>query len=127
MKSTLLSLAAIFSFQSLAGPIYYCQKDDQERIIEVEYLKEDSRVPCQVNYTKYGKSEKLWSAINVLDYCEDKAAAFVDKQKSWGWQCTLKNPAPINDKAKKIAEFETRLNEKTNQKDEEELTQEIFD
>ena len=30
----------------------------------------------------------MWSATNAAGYCEEKAAAFVEKQQGWGWECT---------------------------------------
>lgn len=63
-----------------------CTKGDQERIIEVVYTGEGP-VPCEVRYTKNSYTQVLWSAQNLEGYCEDKATAFIAKQRAWGWAC----------------------------------------
>lgn len=63
-----------------------CTHDTQTRIIEVVYEGE-SEVPCAVQYTKAEGSQTLWNAQNAMGYCEEKAAAFVEKQRGWGWDC----------------------------------------
>jgi len=63
-----------------------CSHGSNIRIIEVVYAGENS-VPCEVQYTKEAGTQTLWSAENSEGYCESKAAAFVEKQKNWGWAC----------------------------------------
>jgi hypothetical protein len=66
----------------------HCQRGDGVRIIEVVY-PQDTALPCEVHYTKDGQNSVLWRASNETGYCEEKAAAFAEKQRGWGWQCVL--------------------------------------
>jgi hypothetical protein len=63
-----------------------CTHGDQQRVIEVVYTGE-GEVPCEVHYTKDTGSQVLWSAQGEVGYCEEKAAAFIEKQRGWGWDC----------------------------------------
>ena len=65
-----------------------CTHGDQTRVIEVVYTT-DNNVPCEVQYTKAEGTKTLWSATNKVGFCENKATAFVEKQKGWGWSCDL--------------------------------------
>jgi hypothetical protein len=65
-----------------------CLYGDQKRIISVVYDNETSGNVCEVTYEKSTGVQTLWSAQNDRDYCLDKALAFVEKQKSWGWTCS---------------------------------------
>jgi hypothetical protein len=80
--------AAFTSSAALANETYTCSNGDQKREIAVVYSSADSTVPCEVTYTKEdGSSQSLWQAQNEAGYCEEKAAAFVEKQRGWGWEC----------------------------------------
>lgn len=70
-----------------AGMVSTCTHADQTRVIEVVYTGEGV-LPCEVHYSKDAGTQTLWSATNVAGYCEEKAAAFVEKQQGWGWECT---------------------------------------
>lgn len=63
-----------------------CQHDGSVRLIEVIYSG-DYDVPCDVRYTKDDGVQVLWSAAFEVGYCESQAAAFVEKQRAWGWSC----------------------------------------
>lgn len=63
-----------------------CTFGTQQRIIEIVYTGE-GEVPCEVHYTKDTGSQILWQAQGEAGYCEEKAAAFIEKQRSWGWNC----------------------------------------
>ena len=63
-----------------------CTHGDQERLIEIVYTGE-GEVPCEVHYTKSTGTQVLWSAQGQTGYCEKKAAAFIEKQRGWGWNC----------------------------------------
>lgn len=71
---------------ALADTTYVCTQGSMERKVEVVYL-ETGTVPCEVRYTKNGATEVLWSARAEEGYCEARAAEFVEKQRSWGWEC----------------------------------------
>ncbi len=80
--------ALLFAASPLwANQVYSCKHDNQERIISVVYANEGSPVPCEVTYTKMSGTQSLWRAENQVGYCEEKAEAFVEKQRSWGWEC----------------------------------------
>ena len=71
-----------------ADETYVCLYGGNERIIHVSYPISGSTVPCEVVYEKDTGRQVLWSAQNEEGYCETKAAAFVEKQKGWGWDCS---------------------------------------
>ena len=66
---------------------YTCRNGENIRVIEVVYANPNSPVPCEVNYDKGAGANSLWRAQNQTGYCEEKAAAFVEKHQGWGWQC----------------------------------------
>lgn len=75
----------------IANAKYLCESQGMTRRVEISYEVLGSSVPCSVNYYKDsevpGEVNTLWTASNVEGYCEEKAAAFVDKLRSWGWSC----------------------------------------
>ncbi len=87
------TLAAALSTLFLAAPAlanqtYVCTHGDKQRVISVVYATEGQTVPCEVTYDKGMGAESLWQAQNLAGYCEEQAAAFVEKQRGWGWTCT---------------------------------------
>lgn len=75
----------------IASTKYRCELQGMMRRVEINYEVPDSTVPCSVSYYKDtevpGEVNTLWTASNVEGYCEERAAAFVDKLGSWGWSC----------------------------------------
>lgn len=65
-----------------------CTRGDSVRLIEVVY-PEGGELPCEVRYSREGEQQVLWRARNEAGYCAEKAAHFVEKQRGWGYQCTL--------------------------------------
>ncbi len=89
MKSILFaSLFALTASTALAmeNQKTVCSQGISQRIIEIVYPGE-GEAPCEVHYTKDTGSQVLWSAQQEVGYCEEKAAAFIEKQRGWGWQC----------------------------------------
>ncbi len=87
-KVTLFAaVVALFASSSLLAETYVCKHGDQERTIAIVYANADSAAPCEVTYDKGEGAESLWQAQNDVSYCEEKAAAFVEKQRGWGWDC----------------------------------------
>ncbi|WP_205597664.1 hypothetical protein [Paraferrimonas sp. SM1919] len=87
-KFILLLLAPMLSFASDNNIVYECINSKALRVIEVNYMTNNT-LPCAVVYSKADGREVLWSAKNTEGYCEQKAATFVKKQQSWGWDCHL--------------------------------------
>lgn len=85
---TLALLVGTFSAAAADNQITHCQLGDAVRIIEVAY-PQGTELPCEVHYTKDGQDTVLWRASNEAGYCEQKAADFAEKQRSWGWQCVV--------------------------------------
>lgn len=77
---------------SIVSVRYLCELQGLVRRVEVDYESTDASVPCSVNYFKDteapGEVNTLWNATNIEGYCEEKAAGFIEKLKSWGWSCT---------------------------------------
>lgn len=78
--------------ESILNTRYLCELQGLTRRVEVDFESTQSSIPCSVNYYKDteapGEVNTLWNATNIEGYCEDKAAGFVAKLKSWGWSCT---------------------------------------
>ena len=92
---TTLSACLFLSMNSLANTdAYTCVKGDEKRIISVVYNTPGQAVPCDVFYEKASEGLTLWHAENETGYCEQKAADFAEKQKSWGFIC--EKGLPIN-------------------------------
>lgn len=91
-KALVMSVSLLLSISTSAiakeSRTTLCVHDNQTRVIEIVYAGENG-VPCDVQYTKEDDTKTLWSAQNKLGYCENKAAAFVEKQIGWGWSCDL--------------------------------------
>lgn len=84
----IVAVAALsFSSAAFANEVYTCTHAGQQRVINVVYVNEGQLVPCQVTYDKGAGAKVLWSAQYQAGYCEEKAEAFVEKQKGWGWTC----------------------------------------
>ncbi len=67
---------------------FICEKTGAEkRQIHIAYETPDSRLPCEVRYFKGERMQVLWTSVNTPGYCADKARAFAEKQRGWGWQC----------------------------------------
>ncbi len=88
----LLLLASVITLPLLASENQstHCTFGDKQRIIEVIYPKDGTKA-CEVHYTKGSDMQVLWSANHDLDYCKEKAAAFIEKQRGWGWHCGSDN------------------------------------
>ena len=72
---------------AVADETYICTHGTQERIITIIYQDQEAKIPCEVQYEKEGVTETLWTAQNVVGYCEEKTQSFLEKQRSWGWSC----------------------------------------
>ena len=93
-KLMLLIGFVFFSTGSVAAEniSYTCSLDGAERLIEVVYLESGQQLPCEVRYSKDGETKVLWTYANEMGQCEEKAAAFAEKQATWGWQCDSATP-----------------------------------
>ena len=92
MKNTkLLFLALTLSFPIQAfATTTVCTKEKLERRVEVTPVDSANNKPCEVKYFKEsgGEASVLWSAKNKANYCEEKAAEFVQKLGTFGWNCS---------------------------------------
>lgn len=88
MKSLLLVALSILAFQAHAQDKYVCKSDHSERVIEVVYTNPNSKVPCEVHYTKPDGTAVLWDAKHEVGYCEAKAKAFAEKLTTLGMSCS---------------------------------------
>ncbi len=90
MKGITLLTALVFATPALAAEsiVYRCTMGNAERLVAVHYPHGET-LPCEVHYTKAEGSQILWSAQNSEGYCEQRAENFVEKQKGWGWRCSL--------------------------------------
>ncbi|GAB58260.1 hypothetical protein [Rheinheimera nanhaiensis] len=86
MRYLILLLTSLSIFAVHADQTTHCQKGEAVRLIAVVY-PQGGELPCEVQYRKEGNTEVLWRASNEAGYCEQKAAEFAERQRSWGWQC----------------------------------------
>ena len=77
----------LFSSPANANEIYVCKISNLVRTISIEYENSDSKLPCRVMYDKGSGPMTKWVSHHQEGYCEEKAAAFVEKQRGWGWHC----------------------------------------
>lgn len=88
MKLLILPCCLVsLSLAAAENQLTVCQMDQVTRSIEIMY-PQGGDLPCEVHYRKDGADQLLWQAENDSGYCEQQAAAFIEKQRSWGWQCT---------------------------------------
>jgi len=73
---------------ALANENYVCESNGVKRIIQLVYHNDNASVPCEVRYDKGTGMETLWHARTEAGYCEARMNEFIDKQQSWGWQCS---------------------------------------
>ena len=86
VSSAVLTVFMASTSWAISNSKTVCSHTNQQRVIEVVYPTK-SALPCEVRYSKPAGTQVLWSAQNETGYCEQKAAQFVKKQKSWGWNC----------------------------------------
>jgi len=103
LAAALFSAISATSVQAIDNQKTVCSHGSQTRVIEVAYTSEEN-VPCEVRYSKEEGSQTLWSATNKAGYCEEKAAAFVEKQIGWGWACEASINTATTDEAEIAAE-----------------------
>ena len=91
-----VSLVLLPVFPGLASDVsagsWTCENAGMTRQVLVYYPEAPARLPCKVFYAKPGDNvlpRALWEAQNTEHYCERRAAEFVEKLTSLGWQCTV--------------------------------------
>ena len=68
-----------------------CHKAELTREVIIFYPEAPARLPCKVFYAKPNENvmpRALWEAKNTQNYCEQKAAEFIEKLSSMGWSCS---------------------------------------
>ncbi len=102
MRSLLftLCLTMLASTANAQNPTRYsCASGTLTRFVEIKY-ETGVTVPCEVHYTKPDEAqtepEVLWRALNEEGYCEARTADFVERLRSYGWQCSS-DAAPADD------------------------------
>ncbi len=88
------SLVCLLVFPGLASEVsassWKCQKGELTRQVVVFYPEAPARLPCKVFFAKPNENvlpRALWEAKNTQNYCEHKAAEFIEKLGSLGWRC----------------------------------------
>ncbi len=70
---------------------YQCRRGDLLRRVQLGGGAGGQPLPCEVVYWKDtehpGRGQILWNAATDQQYCEDKASAFVEQLRGWGWRC----------------------------------------
>ena len=88
------SAVCLLSFLALASEVsassWTCQNAGVIRQVIVYYPEAPARLPCKVFYAKPEENvlpRALWEGENTLNYCEQKAAEFIEGLVSSGWRC----------------------------------------
>ena len=70
---------------------YQCRRGELLRRVQLGGSPAGQPLPCEVVYWKDterpGSGQILWNATIDQQYCEDKASAFVEQLRGWGWRC----------------------------------------
>ena len=84
----------LLAFLGLASEVsassWICRNGEFTREVVVSYPDAPARLPCKVFYAKRKENvlpRVLWESINTHNYCERKAAEFIEKLSSSGWRC----------------------------------------
>jgi hypothetical protein len=97
MKQFFISIILTLGFGTAfakSTETYNCTRSGvAPRKVEINYLADSKKVPCDVVYTKDGVAKTLWDAKVQEGYCQEKAQEFVEKQKSEGWKCEIETAA----------------------------------
>jgi hypothetical protein len=67
-----------------------CEQAGFTRQVFVFYPESPEQLPCKVFYAKPDENvlpRALWEANYTENYCESRAAEFIEKLESWGWHC----------------------------------------
>jgi len=86
-SKVLFILYSVIMATFASAETWHCEQFGKQRIIEVSY-PDSGEFVCEVHYRKGDSEQVLWYAQNDRGYCSEQAAAFVEKQRGWGWQCT---------------------------------------
>jgi hypothetical protein len=90
LGSLMCLLLVLETASEVSASTWTCQKAELTRQVVVFYQQAPARLPCKVIYAKPEEDvlpRTLWKATNTQNYCEHKAAEFVEKLSSWGWFC----------------------------------------
>ena len=93
-SSTVLLLVFSGLASEVSADSWICQKDELTREVVVFYPEAPARLPCKVFYSKPNEDvlpRALWEAKNTQNYCERKAAEFIEKLSSSGWRCSIQS------------------------------------
>jgi len=89
-RSSVCLLVFLGLASELSASSWTCQKADLTREVVVFYPEAPALLPCKVFYSKSKENvlpHALWEAKNTPNYCEQKAAEFIEKLSSSGWRC----------------------------------------
>ncbi len=90
IRNLLVSILLSMGFTAFAknSESYECKmKGAANRKVEINYLAEDKKVPCEVVYTNHVGSKKVYDAKIESGYCEKQTESFLQKLGNEGWKC----------------------------------------
>ena len=89
------SPVCLLVFLGLASEVsassWICHQGELTREVVIFYPDAPARLPCKVFYAKPNENvlpRALWEASSTQNYCEQKAAEFIEKLSSSGWRCS---------------------------------------
>jgi len=89
-RLTMFICGAFFLFGAslvFANQTHTCIHRSTDRFISVVYENLESKLPCEVQYTRRNQTQTVFWADKELGFCEKKAMELVQKHKKWGWKC----------------------------------------
>jgi hypothetical protein len=93
MPATLGFLVGLSAFTAQGEQLLEvtCFQGSMMRTVQITYWEERGRPLCKVMYRKptepLSYMQVIWAGRDVGDVCEQKAVAFLDELRSWGWSC----------------------------------------
>jgi len=90
-RSPLCALVLLGLACEVSAGSWTCHKGELTREVLIFYPEAPARLPCKVFYAKPDENvlpRALWEASNTQNYCEQKAAEFIEKLRSSGWRCS---------------------------------------
>jgi hypothetical protein len=90
IRSSVCLLVFLGLASEVSASSWMCQKTELTREVLIFYPEAPARLPCKVFYSRPKENvlpRVLWEAKNTQNYCERKAAEFIEKLRSSGWRC----------------------------------------
>ena len=77
-----------FSVTAEESQYFVCSHDSKtSTTIGLVYTNPPSKLPCKVTYAHGEKTDTLWQATTIQNYCQAKTTNFIAQKKRLGYRC----------------------------------------